>query len=117
MITNSKLTIYHKEFDVENRIEKWIRFNYSEVWFFGGHGAGIDKGYENANDVQIRIPYDLYEDLNIDDFKIGDIIVKGDLNLDINVQQDIPKTYDVYNITSINNNDFGMNPHIHLGGK
>lgn len=117
MITNNAMTIYHKVFDTTERLEKWIRFNYDKVWLFGGHGAGINKGYENANDVQVRIPYELYENLDINNFKIGDIIVKGKLDLDINVQQDIPKEYEVYNITSINNNNFGTKAHIHLGGK
>jgi hypothetical protein len=94
----------------------WTRYNYDNVWFFGGKGAGINKGYDNANDVQIRIPYDLYEDLDATNFKVGDILVQGTLDLDISTQQDLTN-YIVYNITSINNNNFGNNPHIHLGGK
>lgn len=94
----------------------WTRYNYDNVWFFGGKGAGINKGYDNANDVQIRLPYDLNTNLDINNFKIGDILVKGTLDIDINTQQDL-NNYMVYNITSINNNDFGNNPHIHLGGK
>ena len=94
----------------------WTRYNYDNVWFFGGKGAGINKGYDNANDVQIRIPYPTNNNLNINNFKIGDILVKGTLDIDINTQQDLTN-YTVYNITSINNNDFGNNPHIHLGGK
>ena len=57
MITNSKLTIYHKTLDEATRLEKWERHNYDKVWFFGGKGAGINKGYDNANNVDIRIPY------------------------------------------------------------
>lgn len=118
MITNSGLTIYHNSgLDVATHFEVWTRYNYNKVWFFGGKGAGIDKGYENANDVQIRIPYDENNNLNIENFKIGDIIVKGLLDFDIETQQDIANTYEVYNITSIKNNDFGINKHIHLGGK
>ena len=116
MICNSSLTVYHKGFNPSTRLEVWTRYNYDNVWFFGGKGAGINKGYDNANDVQIRIPYDLYEDLDAANFKIGDILVQGTLDLDISTQQDLTN-YIVYNITSINNNDFGNNPHIHLGGK
>lgn len=113
MITNSSLTIYHKS--VVNHTEIWTRFNYDKVWFFGGKGAGINKGYDNANDVEIRIPYNL-PNLNINNFAIGDIIVKGDIATDITTQQDL-RDYQIYNITSINNNNFGNNPHIHIGGK
>ena len=115
MITNVSLTHYHKTIDNETRLEKWIRYNYENVWFFGGKGSGINKGYENANDVDVRIPYGK-NDINISNLAIGDIIIKGTLETDITTQQDL-NNYEVYNITSINDNNFGINPHIHLGGK
>lgn len=115
MITNSSLTVYHYAgLDNITHLEKWTRYNYDNVWFFGGKGAGINKGYDNANDVQIRIPYD--DNLSINNFSIGDILVQGTLKDDIETQQDL-KNYLIYNITSINNNNFGNNRHIHLGGK
>lgn len=121
MITNASLTLYHKGFDESTRLEKWVRFNYGDdttntIWWFGGKGANTNKGYENANDVQIRIPYDLNSELNINDFSIGDIVVKGYITDDIETQQDL-QDYDVYNITAINNNDFGNTKHIHLSGR
>ena len=117
MITNSKITVYHKNgLDIATHFEKWVRFNYDEAWFFGGKGAGINKGYDNANDVQIRIPYGQNDELNISNFSIGDIVVQGALDTDIETQDDL-SNYLVYNITSINNNNFGNNPHIHIGGR
>lgn len=120
MLTNSSLTVYHKGYDETTRLETWIRYNYPKVWFFGGKGAGINRGYDNANDVDIRIPldsdFDLYSNIDIRNFSIGDIVVEGTLNIDIQTQQDL-KDYLTYNITSINNNNFGRNKHIHLGGK
>lgn len=116
MICNSKVTIYHMSgLDVSTNFEIWTRYNYDNAWFFGGKGAGINKGYDNANDVQVRLPYNKNE-LDINNFAIGDIIVKGEINVDIETQQDL-NDYEVYNITSINNNNFGSNKHIHLGGK
>lgn len=117
MITNSSLTVYHKDgLDVATHLEKWTRHNYDNVWFFGGKGAGINKGYDNANDVQVRIPYNQNDGLEIEDFAIGDILVQGTLDVDIETQQDL-QDYLIYNITSINDNNFGNNQHIHLGGK
>ena len=117
MITNSTLTIYHKNgLDLTTHLEKWERYNYDNVWFFGGKGASIRKGYDNANDVEIRIPYQKNEGLNPENFSIGDIIVKGTLREDIQTQEDL-SDYLIYNITSINDNTFGNNPHIHIGGK
>ena len=115
MITNASLTHYHKTLDETTRLEKWIRYNYENVWWFGGKGSGINKGYENANDVNARIPYDK-NDIDINNLAIGDIIIKGTLSTDITTQQDL-KNYEIYNITSINDNNFGINKHIHLGGK
>lgn len=121
MIVNSSLTVYHKSLDETTRLEKWTRFNYGNnntntIWWFGGKGSSTNKGYENANDVQIRIPYDINSTLNIGNFSIGDILVKGYVTSDIETQQDL-NNYDVYNITSINNNNFGSNQHIHLSGR
>lgn len=117
MITNSSLTIYHKNgYDLTTHFEKWVKYNYKEVWFFGGKGAGIYKGYNDANDVEIRLPYDKNANLNISNFAIGDIIVQGTLDFEI-TRQDELKDYLTYNITSIQNNNFGNNKHIHLGGK
>ena len=115
MVTNASLTHYHKTLDETTRLEKWIRYNYENVWWFGGKGSSINKGYENANDVDVRIPYDK-NDIDISNLAIGDIIIKGTLDTDITTQQDL-NSYEVYNITSINDNNFGINPHIHLGGK
>lgn len=117
MITNSSVTIYHRSgLSAINGQEQWTRYNYSNVWFFGGKGSRINKGYENANDLDVRIPYGQNADLNIADFSIGDIVVQGALNTDIETQQDLDE-YLVYNITSINDNNFGNNPHIHIGAK
>lgn len=116
MLVNGGVTIYHKGLDQTTRFETWQRFTYKNAWFFGGKGAGINKGYQDANDVDVRIPYSQNNELNINNFSIGDIIVKGILDLDIETQEDL-KDYKTYNITSINNNTFGNNQHIHIGGK
>lgn len=115
MITNSSITIYHKSGLDEHKNIVWTKYIYNDTWYFGGKGASINKGYDNANDVEIRIPYK-QNTLNITNFAIGDIIVKGTLDVNITKQSDL-KDYDIYNITSIKDNNFGNNPHIHIGGK
>ena len=116
MLINSEMTLYHKGFDEETRLNKWIRHYYEKAWWFGGKGASTQKGYENANDVQIRIPYESNENLNITDFSIGDIVCKGNIEKTITSQSEL-NGVEYYNITAINNNTFGKNAHIHLGGK
>ena len=113
MLVNSSLTVYHKvEIDHDY---KWVRYNYDKIWWFDGKGASFNKGYENANDVQIRIPYDSNSGLNYNNFGVGDILVQGILESDITSEEDIQSEY--YNITSLTNNTFGNNKHIHIGGK
>ena len=113
MLVNSSLTVYHKVSD--NHDYKWVRYNYDNIWWFGGKGSSLNKGYENANDVQIRIPNDLNPKLDYNNFRIGDILVKGTIKTDITSESDIESEY--YNITSLNNNTFGNNQHIHISGK
>lgn len=113
MITNSSLTVYHK-IKNEHKYE-WKRFYYKNVWWFGGKGTSLNKGYENANDVQIRIPYESNKDLKYENFEIGDILIKGKVVKDIKSENEIDEEY--YNITSLNNNVFGNSKHIHVSGK
>lgn len=113
MITNKTITYYHKTSNPQTKLDAWIKTVFSKAWVFGGKGSSINKGYENANDVNVRIPMGIVNDTSI--FSIGDIIAIGE-------QPDIEKQTDLvgkefYNVTSINVNDFGNNPHIHLGGK
>jgi hypothetical protein len=113
MITNKKITYYHKILNNTTKLYEWSRIVFDEVWLFGGKGSSINKGYENANDVDVRIPMEYVQDTSI--FQIGDIIALGEQS-NITKQSDL-KDVEFYNITSININDFGYNPHIHLGGK
>ena len=116
MISNSNLTIYHKSISVVDRLEQWTKYNYSNIWFYGRMGtSGTNKEYnDGADSVEIRIP--LTESIDINNFSIGDIIVQGSLTTNIQTQQDL-EGYKTYNITNINNNNFGNNPHIHITGK
>lgn len=142
MITNTEITVYHKVFNQTTRLEEWVKYNYAHCWWFDSNGTVTNKGYENANVVDVRIPYDINPSLDVRDFSIGDIICKGHIDadaetilteekLDINLQQsyvtgeilhvgDRSKLEGItehYNITMINDNTFGTQPHIHLGGK
>lgn len=114
MITNTELTLFHKS--IYEHSEVWTRYNIDKVWWFGGEGTSTNKGYENANNVQVRIPYKQNANLDASVFQIGDIIVKGNVTSDITRQQDLDG-YELYNITAISNNTFGSEPHIHLSGK
>lgn len=117
MIVNATMTHYHKHYNKTTRLNEWIRFNYENVMWQGGKGSSTNKGYENANDVSVRLPYSL-NTLSISNFAIGDIIVKGTLEQNITAQTDLTVN-DVYNITAFKDNNFGKTDiqHIHISGK
>lgn len=112
MITNNKITYYSKSINSQKN-EVWTRTLLKDVWVFGGLGSNINKGYADANNVDVRIP--LRKGIDVKMFKIGDIVAIGETP-DIEKQADL-RGSEFYNVTSINVNDFGHNPHIHLGGK
>ena len=112
MITNKTITYYSKGLD-NKKLDIWNKTIFTSAWVFGGKGSSINKGYENANDVDVRIPMAFVKDKSI--FKVGDIIAIGKQS-DITKQSDL-NGIEFYNVTSVNINDFGSQPHIHLGGK
>jgi hypothetical protein len=109
MITNAFITLYHK---TKGRNESWQKTTYANVWVFGGHGVSLNKGLTEANDLQVRIPYSKNE-ITIADIQVGDLIKIGE-GQDITTASDLK---DYYTITSINNNTFGSEPHVHIGAK
>lgn len=116
MLTNNKVTIYHKSgLDVATRLEKWTRYNYDDVWVFERKSASITNEIDNANNIEIRIPYNKNQ-INIQNLTIDDVIVVGHIELNINTIQDL-KGYNTYVIDNITDNKFGYNQHIHIGGK
>lgn len=116
MLVNSKLTVYHKGFDSNRKVETWTRFNYDKVWFHGSTRASVNKEYNDISEVNVRIPYEQNENVDISNFSLGDIIVPDELELDITTQQDL-KGYNFYNIVGITDNTYGINTHIHLRGQ
>ena len=117
MTTNSSMTLYHKRFNSEKRLDEWDRYSIENVMWQGGKGASINKGYEKANDIKVFIPYDANKGLEKVPFSIGDIIVKGNVEYNIAKQSDLK--VDNYNITTLINNDYGSDDmkHIYLGAK
>lgn len=112
---NTDITIYHKTFDDINKVEVWQRYYYPNAWWYGGVNANANNGYTTNKNVNVRIWYKQNEDLEISKFSIGDIVVKGKNESNIETQQDITTEY--CNIVGINDNKIGQSPHIHLKGQ
>ena len=103
MLNNSDITVYHKDNGV------WQKHNYKNIWWFSKKDADINTTYSKDNDVNIR----LWNNTEINEFSIGDIIVKGNLDININDQHDL-SDYLVYNIIQLKNNNYSFRKHIHI---
>lgn len=117
MTTNTGMTLYHKRFNPNTRLDEWDRYSIERVMWQGGKGASINKGYEKANDINIFIPYNENKELSKVPFSIGDIVVKDSIKDEITKQSDLK--VENYNITTLINNDYGSldMQHIRLGAK
>lgn len=117
MTTNTSMTLYHKRYNSKTRLDEWDKYSIENAMWQGGKGAGINKGYEKANDISVFIPYDSNEKLKEVPFSIGDIIVKGSINIEISKQSDLE--IDNYNITTLIDNCYGNEDmwHIQIGAK
>lgn len=117
MTTNTGITLYHKVYNKNTRLDTWVRYPIEKVMWQGGKGAGINKGYEKANDITIYIPYNSNDNLSSVPIAIGDIVVKGIIEDAITKQSDLE--VDNYNITTLINNDYGSYDmqHIQIGAK
>lgn len=113
MITNTDITVFHKGIDETTKLETWTRYYYPNAWVFNVKSSIVRDGYQFNNRIGIRIPYETNKKLFIDNFSIGDIVCKGNIQKSIESQSDVNGAY---NITSITDNTFGENPHIHLEG-
>lgn len=110
MITNASITLYHK---IKGRNPRFEKVDFANVWCFGGHGAALNKGLTDMNNLSVRIPYEQNE-VDTNKIAIGDLIVIGTLDTEITAESDLT---DYYVLTSINDNQFGDTPHLHLGAK
>ena len=113
MITNADITVFHLIKDEDSRLEKWKRFNYEKVWWFEKDTITESNGFRDNNSLDIRIPY--RENLNIKNFSKGDIVLKGLIEKDIQSSSELSE-YNIYTVTSLTNNVFGSNKHIHIKG-
>lgn len=110
MITNTDLTIYHREYDPKKRVDAWTRFYVSEAWWFSVEKSTLSTdGLIQADVTTIRIPDTLVV------VKKDDYVVKGACSIEMQTVKDLNGT-DYVKVTSANYNRFGNNPHIKVVG-
>jgi len=117
MMTNTKMTIYNKYIDTLTHKQLFKKNIIDNVFWDDSLGVNLNMGYENADKVNIYIPYDKndlssYKDpnkYNGDGWTLqnGDFIVKGEMDIDeINGIKDLSQ-YEAFTITLVDNKDFG----------
>lgn len=110
MITNTDLTIYHREYDPELRRDTWKRVYIQSGWWYKAEKASVTTdGLKQADITTIRIP-----DISVVVVK-DDYIVKGVCSVEMRTVKDLNGT-DHVKVTSANYNRFGNNPHIKVVG-
>lgn len=117
MMTNTKMTIYNKHLDTFTHKTTYKKHLIENVFWDDSLGINLNMGYENADKVNVYIPYDKndlteYKEpkkYNGEGWTIqnGDYIVKGDVDIDsIDNIKDL-SNYEVFAITLCDNKDFG----------
>lgn len=110
MITNTDITIYHREYDQKNRLDTWSRVYAPEAWWFESQKSSVvTDGLKVADVTTIRIP-----DTTIS-VKKDDYVVKGNCDVNMETVKDL-KHFKKVRVTSANYNTFGDNPHIKVVG-
>lgn len=126
------MTIYNKYLDQVTLTDKWQKHVVHEVLWDGMSAGKALNGIMQTNTCKVYIPYNanyFTEYLSPIDFladptdhwtiNIGDIIVKGTVNDDINKMSDLKTLYtDVYTVNFWKDNRYGSPPmwHFELGG-
>lgn len=110
MISNSDITVYHREYDPKSRLDIWARRYIPEVWWYKVEKSTVTTdGLKQADVITIRIP-----DTSVVIAK-DDYIVKGKCTVKMQTVKDLNGT-DYVKVTSANYNQFGNNPHIKVVG-
>ena len=123
MMTNTNMSVYNK---YNNTFKKHLIEN---VFWDDSLGVNLNTGYDNADKVNVYIPFDkndLTEYVEAKQYngtgwtlQNGDYIVKGNINIDeINGIKDL-KDYEAFIITVIDKKDFGSYnmQHFEIRGK
>lgn len=110
MLTNTDITIYHREYDSSAGFDTWKRVYVSEAWWYKNEKSSITTdGLKQADVYTIRIP-----DTSIV-LKKDDYIVRGNCHVEMETVKDL-EGLEKTRITSVNCNTFGGNPHIKAVG-
>ena len=117
MMTNTSMSIYNKYTNPLTKEVTYKKHLIKEVFWDNSLGINLNTGYENADKVNIYIPFNK-NDLSSYKFpkqyngsgwtiQNGDFIVKGNINInEVEKIKDL-NNYEVFEITVVDVKDFG----------
>ena len=102
MLTNADITIYHKRYNPETRLDEWQAAQSPGVNWYGRQSVTVgDSGLNTADSYIVRIPTtELIEVCN------DDVVVKGLVN-DVVASPSSLKAYRHFVVTSVSDNRRG----------
>lgn len=110
MLTNTDITIYHREYDSKLRMDQWKRIYVPKAWWHKDEKSSVTTdGLKQADVITIRIP-----DTTIEVAK-DDYIARGNCPVKMQTIKDLSGR-EFAKVTSVNRNLFGGNPHIKVVG-
>ena len=119
MTTNTSMSVFNKYKDTLTNQIKYKKHIIQKVFWDDSTGINVDTGYENADKVDIYIPFDKNK-ADLENYveakqyigqgwtlQHGDFIIKGDvLENEVDGIKDL-KNYEVFEITAIDLKDYG----------
>ena len=110
MLTNTDITIYHREYDPKLRMDQWKKNYVAKVWWHKDEKSSVTTdGLKQADVITIRIPDTMIEVVK------DDYIAKGNCPVKMQTIKDL-SGIEFAKVTSVNRNLFGGNPHIKVVG-
>lgn len=119
MMTNTSMSLFNKYTEPATKNVSYKKKLVKEVFWDDSFGINLNAGYENADKVNIYIPFDKNEEdlksyiepkqYNGNGWTIqnGDFIIKGDVDkTEVGGIKDL-KNYEVFEITVVDKKDFG----------
>lgn len=117
MITNTKMSIFNKYTDPFTKAVSFKKHIIDNVFWDDSKGVNLNKGYDNADAVNVYIPKDKNDmssyvepkQYNGSNWTLnnGDFIIKGDTTeTEVSGIKDL-KSYEVFIITMVDDKDFG----------
>ncbi len=110
MLDNTDLTIFHKEYDKETRLDIWTTTYVPKAWWHKAGKSTLDaEGIHQADVYTVRIPNTTLE------VKKEDYLVKGTCDRKVSSPMELVGV-EICKVTSVSYNLYGGNPHIKIGG-